>query len=103
VMDSLRIRFARPNDPLALPMNAEEVRSLLEDELITLGAHSVTHSSLTALSKAERQREIDLSGERCLAISNSHVTGFAYPYGDMNPDVQREVEASGYAWACSTE
>ena len=31
------------------------------------------------------------------------VTGFAYPYGDMNQDVQREVAASGYSWACSTE
>jgi peptidoglycan/xylan/chitin deacetylase (PgdA/CDA1 family) len=102
-MDSLRLRFARPQDSLALPMTAEEVCNFLEGGLITLGAHSVTHSALTALSKLERRREIDLSGQRCRAISNSHVTGFAYPYGDMNPDVQREVETSGYSWACSTE
>ena len=103
VMDSLRHRFAKPKDPLALPMNNEEVRSFLEGGLTTLGAHSITHSALTVLSKPERQREIDLSGQRCRTLSSAGVTGFAYPYGDMNLDVQREVEASGYSWACSTE
>ena len=103
VMESLRLRFSKMQDPLAKPMNADDVRSFLEGGLITLGAHSVSHSALTSLSKAERQREIDLSGQRCRALSKMPVTGFAYPFGDMNQDVQRDVAACGYSWACSTE
>jgi peptidoglycan/xylan/chitin deacetylase (PgdA/CDA1 family) len=103
VMESLRLRFATKQDPLAMAMNAEEVRSFREGGLITIGAHSVTHSALTGLSKLERQREIELSGQRCRALSDMRVTGFAYPHGDMNLEVQRDVEALGYSWACSTE
>jgi len=103
VMESLRLRFSKIQDPLAKPMNADDVGRFLEGGLITLGAHSVSHSALTSLSKAERQREIEVSGQRCRALSQAHVTGFAYPFGDMNPDVQCDVAACGYSWACSTE
>jgi len=102
-METLRLRFATTPDSLAMPMTGEEVRRLLEGGLITLAAHSVTHPALTGLSEPERRREIELSRERCRTLSNKQISGFAYPHGDMNPEVQKDVADLGYSWACSTE
>jgi peptidoglycan/xylan/chitin deacetylase (PgdA/CDA1 family) len=103
VMDSLRLRFETTPDPLAMPMNADEVRAFLEGGLTTLGAHGVTHAPLTSLSRLESQREIALSGQQCRSLTTERVSGFAYPHGDMNLEVQGDVAALGFSWACSTE
>jgi len=102
-MDSLRLRFEAIPDPVAMPMTAHEVRSFLEGELMALGAHSVTHSPLTSLNRLESRREIALSGQQCRILAGERVHGFAYPHGDMNSEVQGDVEALGFSWACSTE
>jgi peptidoglycan/xylan/chitin deacetylase (PgdA/CDA1 family) len=102
VMDSLRSRFEAALDPLAMAMCAEEIRVLLKCGLIAVGAHSVTHPALTALSRLESRREIALSGEQCRRLTAQRVDGFAYPYGDMSLEVLDDVVETGFSWACST-
>lgn len=102
IMRSLRQRFTPSQDALSLPMTSTEVTSILEGDLVTLGAHTVTHPSLPSRSISECRQEITESMERCAAFSDRPITGFAYPYGDVNAAVRNEVEASGALWACST-
>ena len=102
-MNKLRRRFGTSKDSLGRPMNADEIRTLLSDGLVELGAHTVTHSALTLLSRLECRREIDGSSHRCRELATKCVTGFAYPYGDMSLEVRRDVARLGFSWACSTE
>ena len=101
-MNTLRHRFTAANDPIDRPMNCDQIRTLLCDGLIELGAHTVTHPALTSLGTLERRREIVDSGNRCRELGGKSVTGFAYPYGDMSSEIQDEVARLGFFWACST-
>ena len=84
-------------------MSPEEIRTLLCDGLIQLGAHTITHPALTSLGRLECRSEIEGSGRQCRELAAKRVSGFAYPYGDMSYDVRRDVAALGFSWACSTE
>ncbi len=86
-----------------MPMTADELRALVSEELVTLGAHTVTHPLLSALSRLESRHEIRESGTQCRAFAGKPIEGFAYPYGDMSPEVEKDVAAEGFAWACSTQ
>jgi len=63
------------------PLTLDELRTLGKHDLIEIGAHSVTHSSLAALP-AERQREEIMVSKRFLEeATQGEVRAFAYPYG----------------------
>ncbi len=102
-MNTLRRRFGTAQDSLGKPMTSDEIRTLLSDGLVELGAHTVTHPALTFLSRLECRREIDGSGHRCRELATKCVNGFAYPYGDMSLEVRSDVARLGFSWACSTE
>ncbi len=102
-MNTLRRHLGTDHDPLGKPMSSDEIRALLSDGLVELGAHTVTHPALTFLSRLESRREIDGSGHRCRELAAKRVNGFAYPYGDMNLEVRSDVARLGFSWACSTE
>jgi peptidoglycan/xylan/chitin deacetylase (PgdA/CDA1 family) len=103
VMNTLRCHLGTAQDPLGRPMNCDEIRALLSDGLVELGAHTLTHPALTFLSRLESRREIEGSGLRCRELARKRVHGFAYPYGDMNLEVRSDVAGLGFSWACSTE
>jgi peptidoglycan/xylan/chitin deacetylase (PgdA/CDA1 family) len=103
VMNTLRRRLGTAQDTLGKPMNSDEIRMLLSDGLIELGAHTVTHPALTLLSRLESRLEIESSGHRCRELAAKCVNGFAYPYGDMSSEVRSDVARLGFSWACSTE
>jgi peptidoglycan/xylan/chitin deacetylase (PgdA/CDA1 family) len=102
-MNTLRRHLGTAHDPLGKPMNSDEIRALLSDGLIEVGAHTVTHPALTLLSRLESRREIESSGHRCRELAAKCVNGFAYPYGDMSSEVRSDVARLGFSWACSTE
>ena len=88
---------------LDLPMRAPEVQALLATELISIGAHSVTHPLLPELSSAQRLEEITASRDTCSTLAAHPVCGFAYPHGAMDRATRDDVERSGFDWACSTK
>lgn len=92
--------IARDNH--ALPMNAAQLRRCCEGGLIELGGHTVSHSTLPALSPERRRAEIEGCLEHLTRLLGAPPAGFAYPYGDVNEAVRDDVARSGFAWACST-
>ena len=78
-----------------------EVRNLA-NEGVVFGAHSMTHTPMTALTAAAVTREAADSKavlERELGVP---VTAFAYPHGENDAVVQQLVAACGYRVAFTT-
>jgi peptidoglycan/xylan/chitin deacetylase (PgdA/CDA1 family) len=100
----LRSMFARRNDDARLgrAMSSEEVRALITDGLVTIGAHTLTHPMLSVLGAAACHREISESRRACETLSGAPVAAFAYPYGDFDEEAREAVRAAGFAFACST-
>jgi peptidoglycan/xylan/chitin deacetylase (PgdA/CDA1 family) len=83
-------------------MTHSEVRRLVDGGLITVGAHTATHSSLPCLERTVREREIIESKRACEELIGKHISGFSYPYGELSAEVQRQVKVAGFAYAVST-
>jgi peptidoglycan/xylan/chitin deacetylase (PgdA/CDA1 family) len=70
---------------------------------IELGAHTVTHASLTTLSVERQKAEIYNSKTQLEAILNRPVTSFSYPHGDYALETAALVQSAGFDCACTTE
>jgi peptidoglycan/xylan/chitin deacetylase (PgdA/CDA1 family) len=85
------------------PLSAEEVANMANGELMELGAHTVTHPSLPALSAEAQFLEIQGSKLRLERLLGRPVSSFAYPYGESAPGTTALVQRAGFALACSTQ
>jgi peptidoglycan/xylan/chitin deacetylase (PgdA/CDA1 family) len=83
-------------------MTCGEVRDLVSDGLVTIGAHTVTHPLLPELENAARHHEITKSKSACEALIGAEVASFAYPFGGLDDETCEAVSAAGFAFACST-
>lgn len=80
----------------------EQIIELSEDDLVTIGAHTISHKALSKLDEAEAKREIDLSKIQIEEKINKPVYHFAYPYGGTDTCGEREfliVKRAGYKTA----
>jgi len=99
------VRAALPAElpaPADLPMRREEVAELVAGNVISVGAHTVTHPHLTRLPLEGRKEEIARSRADTAAMAGASVEGFAYPHGDFDAATAALVRESGLRWACST-
>jgi peptidoglycan/xylan/chitin deacetylase (PgdA/CDA1 family) len=86
------------------PLRAEEVIRLAEGELLEIGAHTVTHSVLSALPPAVQRNEIQHSQGYLSELLGCPVTSFAYPHGlqsDYTPETVALVRDAGFACGCA--
>jgi peptidoglycan/xylan/chitin deacetylase (PgdA/CDA1 family) len=83
------------------PMNAAEARGLKTGR-IDVGAHSLSHTSLPARTREEKEKEIFGSRDECAAITGAMPSSFAYPFGDFDEESARIIEAAGFRCACTT-
>jgi peptidoglycan/xylan/chitin deacetylase (PgdA/CDA1 family) len=104
LMQDLRQAYAECEIPGGgtRPMTVEEVRLLISDKLISIGAHSVTHPALTELQAEARQFEIVNSKRACEVLSAKQVSAFAYPFGSVDAAVRNDICEAGFVCACST-
>jgi peptidoglycan/xylan/chitin deacetylase (PgdA/CDA1 family) len=87
---------------LGRAMTGEEVRALVTDGLVTIGAHTVTHPVLSGLEAAACYREITESKHACEVLIGAPVVSFAYPYGDFDAKAREAVKTAGFTFACSS-
>ncbi|MBP2670695.1 MAG: polysaccharide deacetylase [candidate division NC10 bacterium] len=86
-------------------LSPAEVRTLAEDPLVTVGAHTRTHAALRGLPEAEAWREIVESRERLTTLIGRPVDHFAYPFGNpaaCGPREERLVRQAGFETAVTT-
>lgn len=68
-----------------------------------IGAHTVHHADLTALTSSQAANEIRDSRTALQRWSGEPVTSFAYPAGQTDAAVAAQVRAAGYATAVTTQ
>jgi len=83
-------------------LTADELRRLGRDELVEIGAHSVTHPGLGAMPKPIRIGEIAGSKAQLEEMLARPVRGFSYPQGRSSAEVQSEARDAGYEYACGS-
>ena len=93
-----------------LPGLRDSHRSLTGDELraldggtIEVGAHTVSHPSLTKHSPNVQKQEIRESKRWLEDFLGRSVVTFAYPYGDHSRATAALVAQAGFELACTTQ
>ena len=76
-----------------------ELAKLLSENLIEVGAHTVSHPSMPRSSAADLEREVVASRHDCEALTGRAASGFAYPFGDHDTASTAAVRAAGFTHA----
>jgi len=88
-----------------LCMSWDELKAFAEDPLVTIGAHTITHSNLAKQSEETALNELKTSRARIEAALGRPVLHLAYPYGDKIAAGPREfalAKAAGFNTAVTT-
>lgn len=88
-----------------LALTADELRRLAASPLVTIGAHSVTHTPLARLDEEEQRREIVQSKRALEEVTGKEVRLFAYPfggYGQYDLTTLRLCREAGFSRAVTT-
>lgn len=89
--------------------NTKEVWKLSLDELtdvysgFLVANHTVSHPCLTQVSPERMKKEIVEGRKRLEQLFGYAVTGFAYPCGDYNSEVEAAVRDAGHLYARTTK
>lgn len=74
----------------------------LRQEGMAIGSHTCSHSLLTKMSPSEIRQELRDSRRTLSSRLDEDIRFFAYPVGDFDSDVEKEVTAAGYSAAFTT-
>jgi peptidoglycan/xylan/chitin deacetylase (PgdA/CDA1 family) len=88
-----------------LCMSFDELKSLVADPLVTIGAHSITHCNLAQQSETIAREELSVSRAQIEDALQRPAIHLAYPYGDKPAAGPREfalARAAGYKTAVTT-
>jgi len=88
--------------PVQRALTQAELRDLAAGELVTIGAHTVTHPRLATLSKAEQEVEIRQSKLYLEDVLAQPVTGFSYPNGSSSETTISLVRENSFQYACAS-
>ena len=85
------------------PLTTTELIQLAQSEFVDIGSHTLTHSLLPAMSKADQFAEIDGCRQKLSAILGNCVDTFSYPYGIFTLETPEIVESAGFHVALTSE
>ena len=85
-------------------LSLEEAIDIAGESLVDIGAHTVSHPSLSTLPLESQRGEILNSKAQLEVWAGRPVVGFAYPYGkrsDYSAQTVTLVREAGFTYACS--
>ena len=83
-------------------LTLDELIELATGELVTIGAHTVTHPLLAALPNGEQEIEIRQSKTYLEEVLEQPITSFSYPNGSISKTTVTLVQESGFQCACAS-
>ncbi len=79
------------SEPLHTVLSWDEIKQLANEQLVTIGAHTVSHPRLSQLSNEQAEQEITQSIKLIEQHTGKKIKHFAYPFGDTQSFGQREI------------
>jgi peptidoglycan/xylan/chitin deacetylase (PgdA/CDA1 family) len=98
-------RFTTQEAPGRRIMHADEIVELVEDGLIEVGAHTMTHPVLSRIPVADQVNEISQSKAALEQVLGQPISSFAYPHGGRGDYTQatiQTVRGANLRSACTT-
>jgi hypothetical protein len=89
---------------VARSLTKQEVVNLGDNQMISIGAHTMTHPPLARLTTFQQREEIEQSKTKLESLLNKPVTQFSYPYGmpaDYSMETTHLVQQAGFHCACT--
>lgn len=80
-------------------LNQQQIYSLAQNK-IEIGTHGISHRPFTYLTEEEADLELRESKRVLAQITGENIISMAYPFGMQNQVIQKQVEKSGYQFAC---
>lgn len=87
----------------AYPLSQAQLRALARNPLIEIGAHTLTHPTLSILPPSRQRHEIAHGKAVLEEVIGRPVRSFAYPFGDLDALTPALVAAAGFESACTTD
>ncbi|MEP4805186.1 MAG: polysaccharide deacetylase family protein [Hyphomicrobiales bacterium] len=81
--------------PIA-PMSIKQLKSLAEDPLVTIGAHSHCHNLLNQIPLDQARASIQMSRTLLETWTDQEIRHFAYPNGSHTTELQAELAQQGF-------
>lgn len=75
-----------------MSMSWDNIRELGKEPLCTIGGHTMSHPSFIPLTLEKIKTEIDGGLEKLSTVIEYDIRHFAYPYGSIKEDGEREYE-----------
>lgn len=75
-------------------MTINELRELASSDLVTIGAHTVSHTPLASLSSDQQQIEIFESKHQLEELTGQNITVFSYPFGGKRDYTRESIRLS---------
>ncbi|HMT28729.1 MAG TPA: polysaccharide deacetylase family protein [Bacteroidia bacterium] len=79
-------------------MNDEEILLASQSPLITIGSHSILHTSMDQLSFSEAEQELLQSKSLLESLVGKPITAFAFPFGNYTPELIEKAIFSDYKY-----
>jgi peptidoglycan/xylan/chitin deacetylase (PgdA/CDA1 family) len=103
--DHLRATFYVPTGRVGQPgyLTWAQIKQMRASGLVEIGAHTISHSDLTKMSRGQAWHEIAGSKVILEAELGAPVTSFAYPFGTYGRREEAMVSLAAYSSAVTTE
>lgn len=77
----------------------DDVRTMAQSGLISIGSHTVTHSVLTMMEASQVEEEVTRSRQELEAVMGHSPTLFSYPMGQFQDLHKETLRRAGYLYA----
>lgn len=84
-------------------MNEQEIETLAQSDLVTIGSHGYHHNNLTVLDLQDAKKEMYDSKAYLENIIQQPVVDFAFPYGSYTEELVEECADLGFQSALSLD
>ncbi len=82
-----------------MSLSWEQLREMLDSNLLTIGSHTMSHPALTRISDEDIVKQLSESKHRIKEMLNVDVCHFSYPHSMQNAHVRDWVRQTGYVSA----
>jgi peptidoglycan/xylan/chitin deacetylase (PgdA/CDA1 family) len=86
-----------------LQMTAEQIKTMAQLPLVTIGSHTFTHADVTVRPLEETIEEMRFSKKWLENTTQKEIEAFAFPYGAYTPETVTAAKSVGYRYLLPCE